>query len=409
MDSNFAIGARPTLVPTTAIAATFNSRHNKSTPAKDAKPNSKLDALMGGCLHCRSCASAVCVAAWVLYITAMSTPSLGAEGMLFETFQNADGLVEVLYLNDRQSLILRREVARTNVREMRTFVRLGDDEFPLNVPDGFTNVEALGINQRDQIVGYATRPIGNRNGNQRAVVWSPHEASVLPVPEGYRGGVGHDISGDGLRVTGIVLGRDPPRIIPCIWEWMDQNWTWRQLPSDFEFNRLLTTAHVVISDNGEIIAASVETGPSRYGLYYWREDKQGNWQPKLMLERAVHLANISDSGLAVGRVLMGRHRRAFVFSPEDGARIIPLPIGHVSSRATGVNAKGQVVGYSEERPGPQGTMTAFLWHNGRLRPLSFPQETAMSTANWVTNDGRIGGLVQYGEEQVLGYTLSPKP
>ena len=85
--------------------------------------------------------------------------------------------------------------------------------------------------------------------------------------------------------------------------------------------------------------------------------------------------------------------RAFLFDPAEGAQILPLPPGRDSGYATDVNSHGQVVGVTEDAPGPEGTMSAFLWQRGKLTELPLGSDVAASTANTITDQGRVGGLL----------------
>jgi probable HAF family extracellular repeat protein len=161
---------------------------------------------------------------------------------------------------------------------------------------------------------------------------------------------------------------------------------------------LLTSARVMISDNGHIVAASLVTGRSpqgllEYDLFRWQQDEAGQWERTVRFDKAVHLGDVNDQGMIVGRVLHEGQPRAFVDDPLEGPGLLPLPSGRASSYATDVNRHGQVVGVSEDPPGPEGTMSAFLWYQGQWTDLPFGIEVAASTANAITDEGRIGGLM----------------
>jgi hypothetical protein len=52
-----------------------------------------------------------------------------------------------------------------------------------------------------------------------------------------------------------------------------------------------------------------------------------------------------------------------------------------------------VVGVMDDPPGPEGTSTAFLWNGSELRPLPLPPEVVMSTANSITDQLQVGGML----------------
>jgi uncharacterized membrane protein len=286
------------------------------------------------------------------------------------------------------------------------------------IPETFTHVEVQALDGRDQVVGFATRPAGHPQGNQRAFVHDLSRGStvLLPLPNEFRGSCAFDISRDGTCVSGYVVGRAPPRMSPCVWTRRHEEWLLTLLPIVNAFNPLLTTAQVHVSDNGLLVAASAvdritPEGVRHYGLYVWRKRDLDSWDSQRLTDHAVHLGDVNDAGMIAGRVLQGNRHHAFVFDPARGPLVLPLPDGRGSAYATDINAQGQVVGVLEDPPGPAGTVTAFLWERGQLQPLPFDIRTAASTANCITDDGRIGGLVVRTEaveeqSQVESYILT---
>jgi hypothetical protein len=163
---------------------------------------------------------------------------------------------------------------------------------------------------------------------------------------------------------------------------------------------LLVSARVAISQTGQTVAASLVTGIDadrlrRYGLFHWTRDPSGKWLRRQLADQAIHLGDVNDAGLTAGRIVEQGRRRAVVCGPGLPLQRIPLLDGREHSYATDVNALGWVVGVADDQPGPEGTSTAFIWRNDRVEALPFPADVVAltSTANVVTDGGRVGGLV----------------
>jgi probable HAF family extracellular repeat protein len=161
---------------------------------------------------------------------------------------------------------------------------------------------------------------------------------------------------------------------------------------------LLVSAHVVLSDDGHLIAATLATelddaGVRRNALWLWRRTDGGAWSAERIVDRAVYLADMNDQGIIVGHSIERGKRRAFVFDRQSGGQLLKLPTGRNHAWATDVNCHGQVVGTADDPPGPDGATQAFIWQDGHLTELPFPIDVQFSTANAITDDGRIAGML----------------
>jgi hypothetical protein len=250
------------------------------------------------------------------------------------------------------------------------------------------------------VVGFVTRPGGDPDGSQRAFVWTTAEPKpeLLPLPDTFRDSCAFDGSHDARVISGYVLGRDPPRLQPCVWRREAAGWSCQLLPAIEAFNPLLVSAQVVISDNGRIVAAPLVAGRSsagvlEYDLFRWTLDAAGPWEYDAVYDRAIHLGDVNDQGVIVGRALVQGQRRPFIYDPTWGAQVLDLPAGRGGGQANDVNRHGQVVGVWDDPPGPEGTMSAFVWYRGQWTDLPFGIEVAASTANVITDNGRVGGLL----------------
>jgi hypothetical protein len=335
----------------------------------------------------------------VFLVGAFSLPSLTATELM--TFRNSPAISEVISLNDRGMILGRRELMlEAGLLSMESYLRVDGRDGPVPVPDEFTHVEPRVITPSGHVVGFATRPADDPRGNQRAWVWAVTEAvpELLPLPRGFRGSCGLGATRDARRVIGYVLGSDPPRLQPCVWQREESGWSCELLPVIEAYNPLLASAHVKISDQGEVVAASLVTGRSpdgilEYDLFRWQRQPSGEWRRQIVYDQAVHLGDVNDRGMIVGRVLYEGRKRPFVYDPVMGPQLLDLPPGRASGEATDVNRHGQVVGVCEDPPGPEGTTSAFLWYQGQWADLPFGVEVAASTANVITDEGRVGGLL----------------
>lgn len=387
---------------------------SQSRSDRSRRPNSTMPSQMAA-------RAMACVLLLILRGTSTAQPppqavapeTISSPDGTLHAFRNSVGLTEVLAISDAGTLLGRREKL-TSVRSLRQhpFLRRDGKDEELPIPSGFTSIDVFGLSEAGSVVGYTTRPIGHPNGSQRAVVWSNGAPTVLPVAAGYRDAVGHDMDAAGSLVTGIQLGRDPPRIVPCVWHRTDDQWQVSLLETPVAYNPLLSTARVVMSPNGKRIAASLvasEQGAIRsYALYFF-ERRDESWIGRPIVERAVHLADLNDAGTAVGRILFERNRRAFVVQNEQG-RLLPIPEGHVSSYATSVNAHDQIVGHSSEPRGPHAELSACLWHNSRnLHVLRFSDSIDSSTALAISNSSTVAGQLFCVDGTSMAYTLRLNP
>ncbi len=332
-----------------------------------------------------------------------TTPAAVAEpAVRLQAFRESPGITEVTSVNRQGAVVGRRE--REDVGGFSTVYFTRPPAGPAvdaAIPESFTHIELGRLSDSGWIAGYATRPLGDPVRSQQALVLNAmtgrHE--LLPVPEGYRGSSAFDLSADGRRVSGFVNGRDPPRLEPAVWSREGNGWRCDVLPCPLPMNPLLTSAQVVISDDGQVVAASVvervdALGLRDYRLTLWRQDAAGQWRAKPTVAGGVHLADVNDRGQVAGRVLVGGRRRPFFYDPERGEQKLPVPAGSYHVSVTALNAEGDLVGTAEDPPGPEGGSHAVLWVGGELREIPFGVPVYFSTANALTDDGHIGGMLQ---------------
>ncbi|MCA9172554.1 MAG: hypothetical protein KDB23_33040, partial [Planctomycetales bacterium] len=250
--------------------------------------------------------------------------------------------------------------------------------------------------------------------SQRSLVLNVNNAEQewLPIPGDYRDSVACDVSADGKVVTGYVIGRDPPRMLPCVWEKSATGWRAAVLVTPYLENPLLTTASVVVSNDGKLIAVSlvesrVDDLP-RYALYVYRRQADGDpeeenraadaaqqrWTAELVLPQAVHLAGVTDDGQIVGRILERNRRVAVLVSATEKTVQQILPEGYTNSRATGINRQAIVVGVADNGRMGMGETRAFAWRDGKFLDLPFPADVTSSVINCISAEGRMAGMIE---------------
>lgn len=317
------------------------------------------------------------------------------------TWQNSPGITEILSMNRTGHLLGRREVQRRSLLEMEFFLHADGRDRSIPIPTDFTNIDLHRIGESGHLVGSALRTPGPHHGNQRALRWKlgDDQPELLPIPDSFSASAAFDVDASGSQVSGYVVGANPPRLQPCVWSKLQDEWTCELLPVILDYNPLLVTAKVAISDDGQTVAASIVTQVRAdetrdYGLFIWRREPAGRWtREEKRVDRAVHLGDVNNHGTVAGRVMEDGKRRAFVSDPRLGPNILPLLPGRVSSYATGINQQGLVIGVLEDAPGPEGTTFGFVWDGTQTRVLNLPDRVVLSTANTITDDGRVAGML----------------
>ncbi len=329
------------------------------------------------------------------------TASAPAETDSLVRFTHSPGYHTVRDLNSPGLILEEREVVEpSGVSTLTPFLRQQDRSRPLPIPEDFTHREVYRLSDSGMAVGFASRPMGHPQGSQRACVWDAASGRVelLELPDSYRGSCAFDINAQGTTISGFLTGRDPPRLLPCVWRREPTVWRCTPLSVLQPFNPLLSSGHVVLSDNGQQVAASLVVESIGDDLPYyvnhlfvWQKQANDSWSRRRVAKQAVHVANINNAGLVVGRTTERGHRRAFVYDPQRGAITLPPLAGDVNCQATDVNNRGTVIGWSDDPPGPEGGTQAFLWRNGQQSLLPLPPEAVYSSVETITDEERVGG------------------
>jgi len=340
----------------------------------------------------------------------MSTVLLGQTTAVAELqVTPVDHYAEVLDQNRRGDLLVQREVADTPFStSLATFIHPAGqkDAVGLPCPPNFTSVSFFHISDTAKVIGFATRPLGNPKGNQRAFLWdwTEQQFTELPVPKTFRGNCAFDISADGKTVCGFVLGANPARITPCVWHHTKNGWNHRLLPCPSVYNPFLTTGRLAISADGRVIAGSVVRSeePSRISqLVLWRRDSLGQWKDEVIGRYAVRLGDVNNHGVVVGSVTgRGGKRIGLAVDPKSETYLVEPLTGDASLEFLGINNRGEVVGNSDDPPGPEGGTVAIHWNlrERQLRAIAFERTTVFSTATTINDAGDVGGWVSWIED-----------
>ena len=354
----------------------------------------------------------------------MSTVLLGQTKAMAELqVTPVDHYAEVLDQNRRGDLLVQREVADTPFStSLATFIHPAGqkDAARLPCPPNFTSVSFFHISDTAKVIGFATRPLGNPKGNQRAFLWdwTEQQFTELPVPKTFRGSCAFDLSANGKTVCGFILGASPARITPCVWQHSEKGWNCQLLPCPSAYNPFLTTGRLAISSDGQVIAGSVtvsEEPVRKSQLVLWKQDSSGQWKEEVIAHYAVRLGDVNNQGVVVGSITVrGGKRIGLVVAPNAEPFLVEPLQGDASLEFLGINNRGEVVGNSDDPPGPEGGTVAIQWNlrEQQLQAIDFGRPTLFSTATTIKDRGAVGGWVSWLEENEFksgSYLLTAPP
>ena len=379
----------------------------------------------------------------VSYLSLLAIPVTGdefaisGEGFSVRMFDNSPTFSVVTAINSHGAVIgLREQIdAKTQVGGQIGFYRNGTTERAVPILEGYTNTEIQALSDTGMVVGYASRPIGNPRGSITAVAWDSSTGKItdLGKPMGDTGSHAQDICADGTRITGYASGSNPARLRPCVWTWNREQATWdvSVLPTMYEYNPFLMTSNVLISPDGQRIAACIVSqqlpgGGFEYEVHVWQQDQDQAWVNRKVCAKEFRLKDINNRGMIVGAVNPTTSNNISLrpcWVDEQGAlHLIKLFPGDVSGEALGIDESGTVVGFSDDPPGPDGGPQAFIYRDGLTKQLELPPQTHFSSAQAINSHGQIGGMMDVtippankqepNSEPIvktLGFVWTPKP
>ncbi|MBA8886618.1 putative HAF family extracellular repeat protein [Dokdonella fugitiva] len=238
---------------------------------------------------------------------------------------------------------------------------------------GGNNSFATGTNGWGQTVGWAENGVADGDclapqvQQFRPVVWGPdHRPHALPLVDGDTSGSATAINDRGqiVGISGIcdqAVGRSSAR-------------------------------HAVMWENGRLIRIDNPNGAP-----YWNT-------PMALTERGdvAGFAGVPDD-------FDGNFTRAFSWSRTAGWKWIDLLPGDIAAIATGINLRGQVVGYSNDGA----VFHPWIWHNGRIANLdglvdrSNGFQGTLNLADDINDAGVITGRATAADGSRIAFVATP--
>jgi probable HAF family extracellular repeat protein len=313
---------------------------------------------------------------------------------------NSDTYSQALAINSQRAIIGQREVANEDMTIFSTEYFFFDGEHYQTFPtlEGFSSGDISALSDNHVVAGLASRAIGHPEGSLLAVAWEPlHERlTPLPRPEGDIGSQAHGISADGSRISGYATG--PERMRPVVWS-KDADGAWQAtvLPTVMDENPYIMSSRVLISPDGSLVAAcctvDITNGVYDSDLFLWR-DKDGQWEREQISDNQFYLRGMNNSGQIVGSLSTPRGKRLPCVADATTKELKPIALlpGDVTGEALAINAKGTVVGFSDNAAGNDGGPKGFIWREGKTTALNFGPDV-YSTANGITDAGEIAGYM----------------
>ena len=323
-------------------------------------------------------------------------------GFRLRVFDNSSTLSNASAINSQGHILgFRETVDETGNIFSRTYF-FSDGQTSLDLPtlEDFSNTEVTALSDAGIAVGFASRAVGNPDGSLAAIVWDLKNNQLTRLAPFPGDGIcqAQDVSADGTRITGYTTGSEPSRLRPCVWNLTEKRtWECEVLPTIKKFNPFLMSSGVVVSPDGKRVAACIterflENGIVDSSLYAW-ELKDGKWDPSKLTAEQMHLRDMNDEGIIVGRITQANGQKApCVVDLSGELTLLDLLPNCVSGEAMGINNSGLVVGVCDEPAGPEGGPHAFLWKEGKTTPLAMPKDTLYSSASAVNDAGQIAGL-----------------
>ena len=329
-----------------------------------------------------------------------SSSASESEDIQIEMIPSDVGIIQIQRLSNSGTMLGTREMQRQGVLMMSPFVVQNGKSKKPPVLSGFTAADFYNVSETGVVVGTAGRAPNPEHSNFKGYLWSIQHAETipLPLPDSFTASRAIDISASGKSVSGFVVGSKPPRIVPCVWRENESRWQCDLLSVSDVYNPFLTSSKVVISDDGQFVAACISDTRSdksviaRNRLHLWtREGDQ--WTRKKVSERGFGLAEVNNQGQVVGYLVERGFRYPVLIDPTKGMSKIDLLPGDVRGQAMDINNQGTVVGFSDDPGGPTGGPQAIVCEKGKTRPLELPSGTIYSSALTINDKGEIGGYL----------------
>ncbi|GAB5407196.1 MAG: hypothetical protein Aurels2KO_54270 [Aureliella sp.] len=352
------------------------------------------------------CVSFSCHLALAEEVTTRSILKLAwrSESGKLEVYDHSQTLTNVLAINAKGDILGLRESLDPKIALLNQQHFYSNSKRTVDLPKlpGYSNSEFQALSDDGKAVGYASRAPGNPAGALTAVVWDANSGRITDLGKLDNGTASQatDISSDGTRIVGYSTASNPPRVQPCVWTLNKDSdeWTVRALPAIHKNNPYLVSSGVVISPDGKKIAAcpTYKVLPNNVfdsNLYIWT-DNDGSWERSEISELAGRVKDINDSGVVALNPTTPDGVMPRVASAGGGVEEIELLPGDKSGRALAVAPSGDVYGYSDDPPGPEGGPVSFVYSGGKTSPLPvFAERGVYSSVNACNASGQLVGFV----------------
>jgi probable HAF family extracellular repeat protein len=243
--------------------------------------------------------------------------------------------------------------------------------------------EASAINDRGVVVGYSSSMSGTH-----AFVWRRGRMTDLGTLDG-RNSIATDVNNHG-----VVVGSSDVAGATHAFVWRHGRMT--------DLGTLGGTASraAAVNDRGEVVGESTTAG-GNFHAFVWRH---GRMHDLGTLDDGYSVAfDVNDSGRIVGRASVDGMNAVAV----QWRRGTPRRLTADYATATGINGRGQIVGYSA------GDFRSFVWYRGRLTELATVPGATFSVAEAINDAGTVVGFSDYsawfwrrGEISVLPQLVS---
>ncbi|GMU82246.1 MAG: hypothetical protein AMXMBFR47_21170 [Planctomycetota bacterium] len=255
----------------------------------------------------------------------------------------------------------------------------------LPLPPGHNDMGCAGLNDFDQIVGYAATPQGVRSG----YIYDFH-ASVftLIAPPSWA----HWVEPAAINNTGMVAGTVSDTVTGPVHAFRWHAGVMTDLGTDPAFSR--TSQATDINESG-LVVGHADTFPINY-RHAFRFDESVAWLPEPPeIPRGSFANGISDSGFVAGRgAYPGAHGDGLIWLPWGTIRVeapesATFPIAVFSD----INSSGRAVGTMYFSSG----IFAVAWQGGVTVPLQdliFPQPTGrVDATKGINESGQIAATI----------------
>ncbi len=264
----------------------------------------------------------------------------------------------------------------------------------LPILQGYTATFPAAVSDEGVVVGRASKP-----APPRVRVHMRNQAFIWDAKGGIRGlGVLKDdssslacgITRDGRRISGFSVGDN--RMRACVWDRDGESWKGTPLPHAHQ----LGSNSVVISDNGKFVSAVDGVFP----CLWTRDDASGEWTREVIGESGSLLPRgVNNSGVVVGlRHSSDGGTHAIIWNRKDGCFEIEAPKDYTRNEALAINNEGVVVGMMDGPHGSKILPRAFVYEDGKIRPLQEGGPTFVS-ATAINDQKQVTGVFEKDEEE----------